>query len=56
MAPDRALVDEAYAGDNIGLSYPGITSSGHPLRSCKKQAHLAGSPTPPPEHLARIEP
>ena len=55
MADDRATVDEAYAGDIVGLFDPGIFSIGDTL--CKVGGHVryAGIPTFAPEHFARIE-
>ena len=55
MAQDRALVDEAYAGDIIGLFDPGIFSIGDTLCTGKKKVQFAGIPTFSPEHFARIE-
>ena len=55
MAQDRAIVDEAYAGDIIGLFDPGIFSIGDTLCTGKKKVQFAGIPTFSPEHFARIE-
>ena len=55
MAQDRAIVDEAYAGDIIGLFDPGIFSIGDTLCTGKKKVEFAGIPTFSPEHFARIE-
>ena len=55
MAQDRAIVDEAYAGDIIGLFDPGIFSIGDTLCTGKKKIEFAGIPTFSPEHFARIE-
>ena len=55
MAQDRAIVDEAYAGDIIGLFDPGIFSIGDTLCTGKKKVQFAGIPTFAPEHFARIE-
>ena len=55
MADDRAIVDEAYAGDIIGLFDPGIFSIGDTLCTGKKKIQFAGIPTFSPEHFARIE-
>ena len=55
MADDRAIVDEAYAGDIIGLFDPGIFSIGDTLCTGKKKVQFAGIPTFSPEHFARIE-
>ena len=51
----RQIVDEAYAGDIIGLFDPGIFSIGDTLCTGKKQVPFAGIPTFSPEHFARIE-
>ncbi len=45
MADDRAIVDEAYAGDIIGLFDPGIFSIGDTLCTGKKHVQFAGIPT-----------
>ncbi len=45
MAQDRAIVDEAYAGDIIGLFDPGIFSIGDTLCTGKKKVQFAGIPT-----------
>ena len=55
MAQDRAIVDQAYAGDIIGLFDPGIFSIGDTLCTGKKKVQFAGIPTFAPEHFARIE-
>ena len=54
MADDRAIVDEAYAGDIVGLFDPGIFSIGDTLCAGKKHVQFAGIPTFAPEHFARI--
>ncbi len=43
MAQDRAIVDEAYAGDIIGLFDPGIFSIGDTLCTGKKRCSLRAS-------------
>ena len=55
MASEREIVDEAYAGDIIGLFDPGIFSIGDTLCTGKKKVEFAGIPTFSPEHFARIE-
>ncbi len=55
MAEDRAVVDEAYAGDIIGLFDPGVFSIGDTLCTGKQKIQFAGIPTFSPEHFARIE-
>ena len=54
MAQDRAIVDEAYAGDIIGLFDPGIFSIGDTLYTGKEPIRYAGIPTFAPEHFARV--
>ncbi len=54
MAQDRATVDEAYAGDIIGLFDPGIFSIGDTLYTGKEKIQYAGIPTFAPEHFARV--
>ena len=51
MAQDRAIVDEAYAGDIIGLFDPGIFSIGDTLCTGKKRSSLRASPPSPPSTL-----
>lgn len=55
MADDRAIIDEAYAGDIIGVFDPGIFSIGDTVcdKSCKVQ--FEGIPTFAPEHFSAIE-
>ena len=55
MAAEREIVDEAYAGDIIGVFDPGIFSIGDTLCTGKKKVQFAGIPTFSPEHFARIE-
>ena len=43
MAQDRAIVDEAYAGDIIGLFDPGIFSIGDTLCTGKKKVQFAAA-------------
>ena len=54
MAQDRATVDEAYAGDIVGLFDPGIFSIGDTLCTGKQTIQYAGIPTFAPEHFARV--
>ena len=54
MADDRAIVDEAYAGDIVGLFDPGIFSIGDTVCTGKQPVRFAGIPTFAPEHFARI--
>ncbi len=54
MADDRATVDEAYAGDIVGLFDPGMFSIGDTLCAPGGRVQFAGIPTFAPEHFARI--
>ena len=54
MADDRAIVDEAYAGDIVGLFDPGIFSIGDTICTGKKHVQFAGIPTFAPELFARV--
>ena len=54
MADDRATVDEAYAGDIVGLFDPGIFSVGDTLCAGKDRVQYPQIPTFAPEHFARI--
>ncbi len=55
MAQDRTIIDEAYAGDIIGVFDPGIFSIGDTI--CEKGQHVCfeGIPTFAPEHFAAVE-
>ena len=55
MAQDRKIVEEAYAGDIIGVFDPGIFSIGDTICS-PKMGNMAfdGIPTFAPEHFARV--
>ena len=54
MADDRATVDEAYAGDIVGLFDPGIFSIGDTVCSGKRHVQYPQIPTFAPEMFARI--
>ncbi len=54
MAQDRAVVDEAYAGDIIGVFDPGIFSIGDTICAPGMNIRYKGIPTFAPEHFARI--
>lgn len=54
MAEERAEVDEAYAGDIIGVFDPGIFSIGDTLCTAKNKFAYEGIPTFAPEHFALI--
>ena len=55
MAADRSIIDEAYAGDIIGVFDPGIFSIGDTV--CEKTVRLRfqGIPNFAPEHFAAVE-
>lgn len=53
MADERKIVDEAYAGDIIGIFDPGIYSIGDTLTTAKDKFSFEGIPTFAPEHFAR---
>ena len=53
MAQDRKIVEEAYAGDIIGVFDPGI-SIGDTLCSSNEKFEFEGIPTFAPEHFARV--
>ena len=55
MASDRAIIDEAFAGDIIGVFDPGIFSIGDTICEKGKLIKFAGIPTFAPEHFASIE-
>ena len=54
MAEERAEVEEAYAGDIIGVFDPGIFSIGDTLCTAKNKFAYEGIPTFAPEHFAAI--
>lgn len=54
MAESRKIVDEAYAGDIIGVFDPGIFSIGDTLCRSDKKFEFEGIPTFAPEHFARV--
>ena len=54
MADDHAIVDEAYAGDIVGLFDPGIFSIGDTVCSGKHHVQYPAIPTFAPEMFARI--
>jgi peptide chain release factor 3 len=55
MAQDREVIDEAYAGDIIGVFDPGIFSIGDTLCSPSKKFSFGGIPTFAPEHFSRVQ-
>ena len=54
MAQDRHVVEEAYAGDIIGVFDPGIFSIGDTVCTASKKFQYEGIPTFAPEHFARV--
>ena len=55
MAQERDVIDEAYAGDIIGVFDPGAFSIGDTVCEVGKQVRFAGIPTFAPEHFAVVE-
>ena len=56
MASEREIVDEAYAGDIIGVFDPGIFSIGDTICTPGKKFRFGGIPTFAPEHFSRVSP
>lgn len=54
MADERKIIEEAYAGDIIGVFDPGIFSIGDTLELSNKKFTFEGIPTFAPEHFARV--
>ena len=54
MAESRHVVDEAFAGDIIGVFDPGIFSIGDTICAPGKKFAFEGIPTFAPEHFARV--
>lgn len=54
MAQERKIVEEAYAGDIIGVFDPGIFSIGDTICMPNKKFEYEGIPTFAPEHFARV--
>lgn len=55
FASERKIVDEAYAGDIIGLYDPGIFSIGETISAKSDKLLYEGIPTFAPEHFARCK-
>ncbi len=55
MAESREIVDEAYAGDIIGVFDPGIFSIGDTICSGNDKFRFEGIPTFAPEHFALVQ-
>lgn len=54
MAQDREVIEEAYAGDIIGVFDPGIFSIGDTVCTPSKKIRFGGIPTFAPEHFALV--
>ena len=55
MAQERSIIDEAYAGDIIGVFDPGIFSIGDTVCAKGSKIIYEGIPTFPPERFALVE-
>ena len=55
MAQEREIIDEAYAGDVIGVFDPGIFSIGDTICEKNMNVRFEGIPTFAPEHFAGVE-
>ena len=56
MAQERTIVEEAYAGDIVGLFDPGMFKLGDTLSEVSNSIKYEGIPIFPAEHFARISP
>ena len=56
MAAEREIIEEAYAGDILGVFDPGIFSIGDTLCSPGQKFRFDPIPTFAPEHFARVRP
>ena len=56
MAAEREIIEEAYAGDIIGVFDPGLFSIGDTVTVPGKKFRFAGIPTFEPEHFMRVAP
>ena len=54
MAAEREIVEEAYAGDVIGVFDPGIFAIGDTITTAGKKFKYSGIPTFAPEHFCRV--
>ncbi len=54
MAQERKIIEEAYAGDIIGVFDPGIFSIGDTITTSADKFAFEGIPTFAPEHFARV--
>ena len=55
MAESREIVDEAYAGDIIGVFDPGVFSIGDTICSGSQRFRFEGIPTFAPEHFCLVQ-
>ena len=55
MAQEREIINEAYAGDIIGVFDPGIFSIGDTICDRSVRVQFEGIPTFAPEHFAAVE-
>ncbi len=56
LAAEREIIDEAYAGDIIGVFDPGLFSIGDTITVPGRKFHFRGIPTFEPEHFTRVSP
>jgi peptide chain release factor 3 len=56
MAAEREIVDEAYAGDIIGVFDPGLFAIGDTVTVPGQKYRFSGIPTFEPEHFMRVSP
>ena len=56
MAQERTIVEDAYAGDIIGVFDPGIFRIGDTLTSASQPFRFEGIPVFPPEFFAKVMP
>ena len=56
LAAEREIIDEAYAGDIIGVFDPGMFSIGDTVTVPGKKFKFLGIPTFEPEHFMRVSP
>jgi peptide chain release factor 3 len=54
MASERTIIEEAYAGDIIGVFDPGIFSIGDTICATDMKITYEGIPTFSPEHFAKV--
>ena len=54
MAQEREVIDEAYAGDIIGVFDPGLFSIGDTICTSKNKVKYKGIPTFAPEHFCLV--